>query len=120
MSTILIRIRRLRELVGHTQDEVADQLGITQAAYSRLENGRTRLDFERLEQIAALYGFTQAELTTKQSTELVRLLTENPKFNDILGGGNGDIRQARPYAITFQRRAGACLFFSLCSPTLSH
>ena len=89
MSTLLIRIRRLRELVGYSQDEVADKLGITQGAYCRLEKGHTRLDFERLEKIAAVYGFTQNDLTSKHSAELVKLLIENPRFKDLLEGGGG-------------------------------
>ena len=90
MSTILIRIRRLREFCGYTQDEVGDKLGMTQGTYSRLEKGRTRLDMDRLAQIASLYGFTQADLMAKPSTELLKILLDNPQFNDK-GGGIGNI-----------------------------
>lgn len=85
MPDTITRIRRLRELYRFSQDAVADKLGITQAAYSRLESGRTRLDLERLEQIAKLYGLTQLDLMTKQSTELVKMLIDNPHFKDTWG-----------------------------------
>jgi transcriptional regulator with XRE-family HTH domain len=45
-------IRRLRVLRNYRQDYMAEQLGISQNAYSRLENGETKLDVERLRKIA--------------------------------------------------------------------
>jgi transcriptional regulator with XRE-family HTH domain len=46
------KIRRLRELRNYRQEYMAEQLGISQNAYSRLENGETKLDVERLRKIA--------------------------------------------------------------------
>ena len=46
------KIRRLRELRNYRQEYMAEQLGISQNAYSRLETGETKLDVERLRKIA--------------------------------------------------------------------
>ncbi|MEZ0487805.1 helix-turn-helix domain-containing protein [Fibrella aquatica] len=90
MPDILTRVRRLREICGFPQEVVADKLGITQAAYSRLENGRTRLDLDRLDQIAKLYGLSQQDMIKRPSAELMKLLIDNPDLKDIWGGVTGD------------------------------
>jgi transcriptional regulator with XRE-family HTH domain len=52
------KIRKFRELAGLKQDYVANELGITQTAYSLIENGKTKVTEERLEQIAEVLGVT--------------------------------------------------------------
>lgn len=49
-----LRIKRLREFRNFTQQYLADKLEISQNAYSKIENGSTKLTIERLEQIARL------------------------------------------------------------------
>jgi transcriptional regulator with XRE-family HTH domain len=87
MPDVLIRVRRLRELCDLSQDEVADKLNMTQGAYSRLENGKTRLDIDPLEEIARLYGFTHIDLLTQSAVELIRRLLDRPDFGERFGGG---------------------------------
>jgi len=41
-------MRALREYTGHTQAEVAERLGISQAAYSRLEKGEIEISLSKL------------------------------------------------------------------------
>lgn len=86
MPDILIRIRKLREFCGYSQEIVAERLGITQAAYSRLENGRTRLNYERIEQIAALYGLAHVDLITRSASDLIKLLLDHPDHKGKWGG----------------------------------
>jgi transcriptional regulator with XRE-family HTH domain len=45
------KIRKIRELRNFTQEYMAEQLGITQSSYSRLEQGED-LPFSKIEQIA--------------------------------------------------------------------
>lgn len=80
MPTLNHRIRCVRELFGYLQECLAHHLAITQAAYAQSECGKTRLTIERLEQIAAFYGLSSADLLTKQSDELVRQLVSHPNF----------------------------------------
>lgn len=49
-----LRIKRLREFRNFTRQYLADMLEISQNAYSKIENGSTKLTIERLEQIAQL------------------------------------------------------------------
>ena len=85
MIDLKARIRHLREFIGCQQEDMADELGMTQAAYSKLETGKTRLDVERLQQLATFYGITTADLMHKDANELRLLLVNNPKFKDSWG-----------------------------------
>jgi transcriptional regulator with XRE-family HTH domain len=51
-KTIAQRIRRLRQNADLSQDNVADELGITKGAYSKIERGITAISVDRLHQIA--------------------------------------------------------------------
>ena len=48
------RIRKIRESKDFTQENMADELGITFGAYSKIERGETDPNTSRLEQIAAI------------------------------------------------------------------
>ena len=49
-----LRIKRIREFRNYTQQYLADKLDISQNAYSKIENGTTKLTIDRLEQVAKL------------------------------------------------------------------
>lgn len=75
-------IRNLRKELGYTQQMMADHLHISQNAYSFIENGRTRLDVERLQKIAQKLNvevmdlFARAECTTIKTSHHNDLLIE--------------------------------------------
>jgi transcriptional regulator with XRE-family HTH domain len=60
--TLCRRLRYLRELKKWTQEDVAEKLNISQAAYSRLEQGIIELSIEKLFKLADLYVVTVSEL----------------------------------------------------------
>ncbi len=47
---------------GFCQEEVAERLNMSQNAYSQLESGKTKLDIERLEQMASLFKVSVHDL----------------------------------------------------------
>ena len=49
-----LRIKKIREFRNFTQQYLADKLDISQNAYSKIENGTTKLTIDRLEQVANL------------------------------------------------------------------
>ncbi|QQR97065.1 MAG: helix-turn-helix transcriptional regulator [Sphingobacteriales bacterium] len=49
-----LRIKKIREFRNFTQQYMADQLDISQNAYSKIENGTTKITIDRLEKIAQL------------------------------------------------------------------
>jgi DNA-binding XRE family transcriptional regulator len=50
------RIRGLRERAGLTQNEVAEKLCVSQAAYCRLERGEIEISLTRMIALGELYG----------------------------------------------------------------
>jgi transcriptional regulator with XRE-family HTH domain len=49
------RIRRIRTNLNKTRDDVADQLNMSNSAYSKIERGETDVQVSRLEAIAKLF-----------------------------------------------------------------
>ena len=56
MEKIELKLKRLRYEKGYTQEEIAMKLGISQATYSRLESGQSKLDVEMMYKIVKVYG----------------------------------------------------------------
>jgi len=54
--TIHETLRQLRQSSGLTQEQVAQQIGLTRQALSSYESGRTRPDIETLMALAEIYG----------------------------------------------------------------
>ena len=73
MSAIATKLRKLRELYGYPQEYVAYQMGISQAAYSTKENGKTELSLTVLEQLAGLYQISMLDLIALSLPDLLIL-----------------------------------------------
>ena len=56
------RIRQARRNKDYSQQFMADELGISQNAYSKLESGKTPILLDRLYEVAALLDTTIYEL----------------------------------------------------------
>ena len=75
------KIKKLRELKNLTQDYMAQELGITQSAYSRMELGETELTYNKLEKIANLF-----EVKPEDIINFSENMIFNVMHNDV---GNG-------------------------------
>lgn len=58
------KIRKIRELKGYSQEYIAHSIGISQNAYSKLETGKTKLDFEKLSKIAVKLDIKPVNIIT--------------------------------------------------------
>lgn len=56
------KIRKIRVDKGIAQEFIADALKISQSAYSRIESGKTKPDFIKIQVIADIFGMTTAEI----------------------------------------------------------
>ena len=56
------RIRKLRVSRGMTQVETAERLGVSQAAYSRLEKGDVEISVGKLMDLCSIYGVMPEKL----------------------------------------------------------
>ena len=66
-------LRIIREIRGYSQDYIANQLGISQNAYSKLERGETGIDEKKLEQISKVLNV---------SSETIKNFSEAIVFNN--------------------------------------
>jgi len=57
-----IKIKQIRELKNFTQEYMAQQLGLSTRAYSKIETGETQLTVNRLNEISAILGITPVEV----------------------------------------------------------
>lgn len=71
--SILMRIREVRKNRGWSQSEMAERLNVALKTYQNLESGATRIDIERLVQIASILG-----------VELIELLGYQPKPDEYI------------------------------------
>jgi transcriptional regulator with XRE-family HTH domain len=87
MTTLSIKnnIKSLRELKNYTQEYMAEQLGITQAGYSKIEKGKTDLGYKKLEEIARILGVSVEGIITFDTQKYFN------SFNNINGDYNGSI-----------------------------
>lgn len=72
------RIKRIRESKGYSQEYLAEELSISQSAYSDLENNKTKLNLKRLHRIAEVLEIDVLELMSNG---------EPITFNDNQNGG---------------------------------
>ena len=56
------KIKNIRELKDFTQEYMAEQLGITQAAYSKIETGQTKLTPNKISDIAEIFDMDASDL----------------------------------------------------------
>ncbi|MCC6462989.1 MAG: helix-turn-helix transcriptional regulator [Saprospiraceae bacterium] len=72
MPELASKIRFLREWQKLSQEYMAQRLGISQPAYSKLESGKTQVKIAYLHQIAAVFQCSAADLVDKSREEIVK------------------------------------------------
>lgn len=85
MIAIEEKIKNLRELKNFTQEFMAEQLGISQAAYSKIESGATKLSYSKIIDIAKIFGVQVEELLAFDSQKYFN------SFNNVKGSNNGSV-----------------------------
>ena len=81
-----VKIKETRKKLGLTADAIAQDMGISTGAYSRLENGHIEISLSRIEMLAEVM---------KVSIEALLPLTNG---QNQVSHGNGDNINASPYS----------------------
>lgn len=79
------KIKRVREIKGFSQSEIAAKLFISQRAYSDLENNKTKIDIDRLKTIAEIFEMPLIDLMTFDDKNIFRInrrKSENTLYKD--------------------------------------
>jgi transcriptional regulator with XRE-family HTH domain len=64
MNNILVNIRKIREEMQLSQENVAEELGIAQNSYGLIENGKRKLSYDNLAQIAKCFQLNVIDVIT--------------------------------------------------------
>ena len=64
------KLKRLRELKNLNQEEVAQKLNITKQAYSKIERNETKLDLERIMDLAEIFEIKPEDLLREDNINL--------------------------------------------------
>lgn len=65
------RIKSLRVAKNYTQEQIADQIGVSRQKYARIESGTNSITFEILSKVAEVLDITVGDIT--------RVLDETPE-----------------------------------------
>lgn len=74
------KIRLLRHQQNLTQEQLAEKLDITPQAYSKIEQGKTKLNIDRIQQIANVFNVDITDLITNDNAVINFLI--NGDFNE--------------------------------------
>ena len=77
------KIKNIRELKDFTQEYMAEQLGITQAAYSKIETGQTKLTPNKISDIAEIFEMDASDLMAYDMQKYFN------SFNNVKRSNNG-------------------------------
>jgi len=75
MNTIAPAIKRRRTQLGITQKEMSDKMHLSEKAYQNIENGNTKLDIARLQQIAEILEMPLIDLINSQESFYIHQVT---------------------------------------------
>jgi transcriptional regulator with XRE-family HTH domain len=80
------KIKQIRELKNFTQDYVAQKLGLSTRAYSKIETGETQLTINRLNEISAILEVQPMEVLGFDDKKIFNInnSTGNNGYNNIL------------------------------------
>jgi len=75
------KIRKIRTLKGYSQEYVSDLLRISQAAYSDIENNKTKINLERIQELAGVFNIDVDDLLNFDDSQIF-----NNTFNENAKG----------------------------------
>ena len=79
------KIKNIRELKNFTQEYMAEKLDISQAAYSKMEKGDTKISQDKLNKIAEILEINPDDITDFDNKKVLN------SFNNVKGSNNGII-----------------------------
>jgi transcriptional regulator with XRE-family HTH domain len=88
------KIKRIRDIKGLKQEDIAALLKITPQSYSKVERNETKLDTDRLEEIAKIFNMTVDEIQQFDDKNLfvnnLQECKESITINNITNHYNSD------------------------------
>jgi transcriptional regulator with XRE-family HTH domain len=86
------KIKKLRELKNLTQTHMAQELGLSQSAYSKMELGESEVTYGRLEKISSVLGMKPEDVITFNESMVFNVMN-NQNGGNVFGDINNSISQ---------------------------
>lgn len=80
-KNIGLKIRKLRELKGFSQEYMADKLSVSQRAYSKLERNETKLDWNKITDISSILEIEPLDLVSFDDNLIFNNCSQSGKIN---------------------------------------
>lgn len=77
------KIRQIRELKGFSQEYIAQELGITQRAFSKIERNEVKIDWNKIEKLALIFDMEPTDLVSFDDNLIFNNCTQSGKSNTI-------------------------------------
>lgn len=77
------KIRQIRELKGFSQEYIAQELGITQRAFSKIERNEVKIDWNKIEKLALIFEMEPTDLVSFDDNLIFNNCTQSGKSNTI-------------------------------------
>lgn len=87
------KIRTMRQINQWTQEDMADKLNISVNGYAKLENGKTKLNLEKLQKIAQIFNIDLIELISSKERTFIGLIGDNNHNISNYLGTNEELSQ---------------------------
>lgn len=84
MNNIGHKIRKVREFKGLSQEYMAQKLNISQRAYSKMERGETKIDFERIEDVSKILEVDPMDLHSFDESYIFNNCMQSGKFMQFI------------------------------------
>lgn len=84
------KIKKLRELKNLTQSHIANELGITQSAYSKMEQGETEITYQKLTRISEILGMSPDEIASFNEQMIFNVMHNQTGNGFVLQKGLSD------------------------------
>lgn len=75
------KIRAMREIKKWSQEEMAEKMAMSPNGYARIERGESKLNLDRLQQIATIFNVDVVELMASNEKGLICLISDNHSSN---------------------------------------
>jgi transcriptional regulator with XRE-family HTH domain len=82
------KIKKLRELKNLTQTHLAQELGVTQSAYSKIELGESEVTYSKLEKISEVLGMKPEEVISFNESMVFNVMHNNNGHNGFVINNN--------------------------------
>jgi transcriptional regulator with XRE-family HTH domain len=86
------KIKKLRELKNLTQTHLAQELGVTQSAYSKIEIGESEVTYSKLEKISSVLGMKPEDVITFNESMVFNVMN-NQNGGNVFGDINNTISE---------------------------